>query len=326
MPVDNPEPALPAGIPSSSEDRLKRIARLMLCITCGLAVSGEAGAQQTVLRRFALAPGDTIAVHEAGSGVPIVMVPGLLGSSHSFRHVTAALTGAGFRVVIIDPLGTGSSSRPQRADYTLEGQAARVLEVMDSLAIPASVLVCHSVGGSICYRAALRSRRVLGIVAINGGPDEQAATNGLRSAMKLAPLIRVMGAGSMRGRLKNGLIDSSADPSWVTESVVAAYTAPFGDLGLALRGMRGIAGARDTALLEPRLPQIGIPVVLLVGAGTAKPVMAEADIAELEGALPRIVVERVAKAGQYIQEENPAAVVEAIHALRAALGPAPDTR
>lgn len=308
---------------------MKGCERALLCALVGLGLHAEAQSQQIVVRRYALTESDTIAVHETGAGRPIVIVPGLLGSSYSFRHLAGWLADAGHRVIIIDPLGTGLSSRPEGGDYTLEAQSRRLLAAMDSAGVDHSLLVCHSVGGSICFRAALRSERVTGIVAVNAGPDEQAATQGLRTAMKFAPLIRVLGTGSMRGRLRDGLIDSSADPRWVTETVVAAYTAPFRDLGEALRGLRGIAAARDTIPLEPRLVDLEIPVVLLIGTGDDEPAMGKAAVALLEDNIPNIVVERIDRAGQYIQEEHPAAIMEAIYslqALAAEAGPRPPSR
>ncbi|MGH7448362.1 MAG: alpha/beta fold hydrolase [Longimicrobiales bacterium] len=270
-------------------------------------------------RMMVLGAGDTIAITMAGAGPAVVMVPGLLGSAYGFRHVIASLVATGHRVIVVDPLGTGASSRPERADYTLEAQALRVLHAMDSTGVTSATLVCHSVGGSICYRLALRvPERVEGIVAINAGPDEHAATSGLRRALKFTPLIRLLGSGSMRGRLRDGLIDSSADPSWVTEEVVQAYTAPFGDLGRALRGLRGMAAAREPVALLPRLDDLSVPVVLLVGRGGNDDAMSAETLALLEQHVNRLTIRRVAGAGQYIQEEDPQAVVEAVRMLTVA--------
>lgn len=271
-----------------------------------------------------LSPGDTIAITSTGAGPAVVIVPGLLGSTYSFRHVTSALVRAGHRVIVFEPLGTGASARPEVADYTLEGQAMRLLHAMDSVGAGSATLLCHSVGGSICYRAALYSpERVAAIVSINGGPDEHAATAGLRRAMTFAPLIRLLGSGVMRDRLKDGLKSSSADPSWVTEEVVDAYTEPFRDLGRALRGLRGMARADEPVALAPRLPKLKVPVLLLVGMGGEEPAMSEEVLALLEKSIPALTIERIESAGQYIQEEDPAAVVEAVHAAGRAAANSP---
>jgi pimeloyl-ACP methyl ester carboxylesterase len=264
-----------------------------------------------------LAPGDTIAITAAGSGPAIIVVPGLLGAAYGFRHVIPALVASGHRVIVVEPLGTGSSARPEHADYTLEGQALRVLHVMNAAGIRSATLLCHSVGGSICYRLALRSPdRVTGIVAINGGPDEHAATTGLRRALKFAPLIRLIGSNAMRGRLVDGLKETSADPAWVTDDVVAAYTAPFTDLGRALRGLQGMAHAEEPEPLGPRLDRLAVPVMLLMGTGSVEETMSAGVLELLEANIPNLTIRRVDTAGQYIHEESPRAVINAVTELR----------
>lgn len=289
-----------------------------LCVVVLCAVgAAPASGQDGDARRLVLAEGDTIVVTVTGSGRAVVMVPGLLGGAHTFRHVAAALVASGNRVVIVEPLGMGASSRPRYANYTLDAQSIRVLEAMDSVGVTSATLVCHSVGASICYRAALRApARVAGIVSINGGPDEAAATPGLRRALKFAPLIRILGSGSMRGRLRDGLVESSADPAWVTEEVVQAYTAPYADLGTALRGLRGMASSEEIYPLVPRLKDLRAPVMLLVGTGAEEPMISPEALALLKEHVAGLTVENVPGAGQYIQEENPAAVVDAVHEVR----------
>jgi pimeloyl-ACP methyl ester carboxylesterase len=268
-----------------------------------------------------LAPGDTIAITSFGSGHAVIVVPGLLGAAYGFRHVIPALVSSGHRVIVVEPLGTGASARPEHADYTLEGQASRVLHVMNAAGVRTATLVCHSVGGSICYRLALRAPdRVEGIVALNGGPDEHAATDGLRTAMKFAPLIRLLGSAAMRERLSEGLVETSADPEWVTDEVIEAYTAPYRDLGLALQGLNGMTDAEEPMPLLPRLKQLNVPVVLLVGTGGAEDAMSAQDLALLEAHVTGLAIERVETAGQYIQEEAPKAVIDAVHSLRRTVG------
>jgi pimeloyl-ACP methyl ester carboxylesterase len=266
-----------------------------------------------------LSAGDTVAVTSIGSGPAIIVVPGLLGAGYSFRHVIPALVSSGHRVIVVEPLGTGASARPEHGDYTLEGQALRILHVMNAAAVRSATFVCHSVGGSICYRLALRAPdRVDGIVAINGGPDEHAATAGLRRALKFTPIIRLLGSSAMRGKLRDGLMESSADPGWVTDEVVAEYTAPFGEMGPALRGLNGMARAKEPIDLTSRLRDLKIPVVLLVGTGSAESAMSPEVLTILEDQVSGITIERIENAGQYIQEEAPAAVIDAVHALRRA--------
>lgn len=281
-------------------------------------MDASAGGGGTV-QRIVLADGDTVAVTTTGAGPAVVIVPGLLGSHVSFRHVTKRLVAAGQRVIVIDPLGTGRSSRPRHADYSLEAQAARLAATLDAVGASDVVLVCHSVGGSMCYRLALREPLgIRAIVAVNGGPDERAATPGLRFAMRFAPLVRLFGGeGRARDRATDGLKRSSFDAAWVTDDVVARYTRPFADMDATFNSLQGMAGARDTSPLVPRLADIGVPVRLVVGAAGLDGVTKDDEIAVLRS-IPDFDVIRVADAGAYVQEEQPQAIVDVVLMLRAA--------
>ncbi|NJD09466.1 MAG: alpha/beta fold hydrolase [Gemmatimonadetes bacterium] len=278
------------------------------------------------VHRVVLAPGDTVVATSEGMGMAIVFVPGLVGNSYGFRKVVPALADSGYRTVIVEPLGTGNSSHPRQADYTLEAQARRVAETMNRLDIPDAYLVCHSVGASICLRLALlEPDRVRGVLSINGGPDEHAGTNGLRTAIRLAPLLKLFGAGRIiRGKVKGGMKKNSADPAWVTDDVVAAYTEPFRNADAALRAFRAMSQATEPDSLRPRLPDVAAPVRLLVGGGSAEGAPAPAGVAVLAAGLRQFTADTIRNAGQYIHEEQPDSVVAAVQRLvRGAVPPVP---
>src|SRR5438270_10708402 len=83
--------------------------------------------------RLPVAQAETLQVTVAGSGTPVVMLPGLFGSAYGFRRVAPALVDSGYRTIVVEPLGMGTSSRPANADYTLSAQADRVAAALDSL-------------------------------------------------------------------------------------------------------------------------------------------------------------------------------------------------
>lgn len=267
--------------------------------------------------RVVLAPGDTVVATSEGSGTSVVFVPGLLGNSYGFRKVAPALADSGYRTVIVEPLGTGNSSRPREADYTLEAQARRVGETLAQLGISDAYFVCHSMAASICLRLALlEPARVRGIISINGGPDERAGTPGLKTAIRLAPLLKLLGAGRIiRGKVKNGLKKNSADPSWVTDDVVAAYTEPFRKVDVALRTFRAMGQAEEPDSLRPRLPRVGVPVLLLVGSAAPESGPSPAGVAAFAAGLPRFAADTIRNAGQYVQEEQPDSLIAAVQRL-----------
>src|SRR5438034_1407116 len=75
---------------------------------------------------LALSPAESVAVTVTGTGDPVVLVPGLFGSAFGYRAVIPLLTDAGYRAIVVEPLGIGSSARPEHADYSLTAQADRI--------------------------------------------------------------------------------------------------------------------------------------------------------------------------------------------------------
>jgi pimeloyl-ACP methyl ester carboxylesterase len=278
-----------------------------------VAAAAAAGAPDP--QPWVLASGDTVAVTIAGTGAPVVIVPGMLGGAYAFRKVSAELVAAGRRVIVVEPLGTGRSGHAANGDYSLTAHSARLAEVLDGVGIRGAVVVSQSIGTSIALRLALaRPELVARIVSINGGAAERAGTDGLRSALRFAPLIRVAGSGLARRHVRSGLINTSADPRWVTDAVVAAYTASYSeDFGAVLRALRGYADAVEPGALAPRVSAVAAPVHLLLGTGgSGEPArVPTAEIETLRG-MPRFTMETVADAGQYIQEERPDLVVQAV--------------
>jgi len=271
-----------------------------------------------VLLRLVVAPAETLAVTTNGEGRAVVAIPGLLGSAFGFRKVMTALAAEGHRVLVIEPLGTGASSRPEGADYSLTAQSRRVEAVLDSLRVRDAVILCHSTGASIGLRlAARRSDLAAGIVSISGGPAERGGTPGLRLALRFAPLATTLGGKDwIRGQIRDGLVESSADTSWITEDVIEGYTSPFaGDLDGALRALRDIASANEPERLAPQLGSIRAPVHLLVGGAPTAGVVPAAEVAALAERLPRFAVDTVPGVGQYLHEERPEVVVEAVRAM-----------
>src|SRR2546430_14530001 len=64
---------------------------------------------------LALSPAESVAVTVTGTGDPVVLVPGLFGSAFGYRAVIPLLTDAGYRAIVVEPLGIGSSARPEHA-------------------------------------------------------------------------------------------------------------------------------------------------------------------------------------------------------------------
>lgn len=274
-------------------------------------------------RQVALSEDETLHVEISGVGAPAVLIPGLFGSAYAFRNLVPLLNARGYRTIIVEPLGIGESSKPPEADYSLTAQSQRIAAVLDTLGISHAIVVAHSVGGSEAFRLAYeRPDLVAALVSIEGGPAETAATPALKRAMRFAPWIKVLGGVRLiRWRIHKVLLASSGDPGWVTDSVVAGYTAAAArDLDGTLKAFLGIAAARERERLAPHLHEIRCPVRLLIGAAPHEGDVGQVEVELLARTLPRFAVDTIPGAGHFLYEEQPGVVGDAVN--RAALSAA----
>jgi pimeloyl-ACP methyl ester carboxylesterase len=270
--------------------------------------------------RIPVTVSESLAVTVSGKGATLVVIPGLAGSAFAFRRLTPLLVATGHRVVIVEPLGMGTSARPERADYSLEAQAGRVAAVLDTLAIRQALVMGHALGGSIALRMTLaRPDLARGVVLMEGGAAEQAATIGFRRAMLFAPWIKMMGGQALiRKQLRKSLAKSSADPGWITDEVIEGYSrGVVQNLDQTLRGYLRMVEAHDRSRLVPRLGLLRLPVLLILGAAPHEggPDSREVDL--LTRGLPFFSMRLVAQAGHHIHEERPCELAGLIDAFDA---------
>ena len=109
---------------------------------------------------------------------------------------------------------------------------------------------------------------------------------------------------------------ASGDTSWVTDSVVAAYTAgAAADLDGTLKAFMRMAQAHERERLAPHLGEIHCPVRLLVGTARHEGGVPAGDVEQLRTGLSSFSIASVLGSGLYIYEEQPQAVVDAVKAV-----------
>ncbi len=288
-----------------------------MLITTMAVLAGMAGPDTTL--RVRVAPGESLHVEVQGQGTTVVLIPGLFGSAHAYRAVVARLTASGHRTIVVEPLGLGQSSRPRHADYSLSAQAERVAAVLDSLHVGSAVVVSHAVGTGVALRLALaRPALVRSIVSLNGGVAESAASPSLRRTVSLAPLVRIIGQGGIRSRVRSGLVNASGDTTWVSDDVVRAYTRhATADLGGTLGAFRAMVQSRERVLLAGRLGEISCPVLVLIGTAPHDGALDGFQLDRMRTAIASLRVESIAGAGSYLHEERPDLVAGAIARIAA---------
>jgi pimeloyl-ACP methyl ester carboxylesterase len=268
-----------------------------------------------LVRTVKTAPAESLRVTISGTGKPVVIVPGLAGNAFAFRKVIPSLVQDGLQVIVIEPLGVGHSSRPSKANYSLTSQADRIAAVMDSLQLPPSLVVAHSMAVSMAFRMAVRRPdRVAQILAIDGGPDEKLATSGIRKAVKFGFFIKLFsGRGRIRSEVRKMLVTSSTDTTWITPAVIDGYTeGAAGDIGAVLRVLKGMANAVEPDSITPRLAEITVPVRLLIGTGPHDSGVSPGKVRAMQSRIPHFAIDSVPNVGLHIHEEKPDAVVNEV--------------
>jgi pimeloyl-ACP methyl ester carboxylesterase/sterol desaturase/sphingolipid hydroxylase (fatty acid hydroxylase superfamily) len=299
--------------------RSRHSSKFAVLVIVSILLAAAAPAWPAEVRCLAVAPHECLQVTVAGEGPDVVLIPGLFGSAFGFRRVIPLLTEAGYRSIVIEPLGIGHSSRPARADYSLTAQAERIRLALDALEVKTAIVVSHSMGVAMALRLSLSDPdRIRAVVALEGGPTESVATPGFRRAMKLAPLLKLLGAGRViRGRVRKMLVSRSGNPAWVTDEIVARYSAGASrDLGATIDAFKQMAKAREPEPLGPRLRDIRCPVILVLGAAPHEGGPPESEVASLRGNVPRFTVTLVPGAGSFLPEEAPDAVLSAVEGAR----------
>jgi pimeloyl-ACP methyl ester carboxylesterase len=274
--------------------------------------------------KVALAAAESLQVDTSGAGQPVVLIPGLFGSAFGFRKLVPLLHDAGYRTIVIEPLGIGSSGRPLRADYSLSAQANRIAGVLDSLRVRQALVIAHSIGGSEAFRLAYhRPDLVRGMISIEGGPTEATVTPTFKRALRFAPWIKLFGGFKLvRRKIRSLLIASSGDSSWVTDDVVAGYTAGAArNLDATLKAYIAMANAHEPEKLWPHLSDVRCPVRLIVGGVHHDGDVNQIEVRLLQRTVRAFALDSVPGAGHFIYEEQPQAVVAALSRLQAALPP-----
>jgi pimeloyl-ACP methyl ester carboxylesterase len=262
-----------------------------------------------------LSPAESLQVTVAGTGDPVVLIPGLFGSAFGYRHLLDRLPAAGYQAIVIEPLGIGTSARPEQADYSLTRQSDRIGVVLRGMAAGPAVIVAHSTGASMALRLAYRHPDlVIAVVSLDGGPAERATSRGFRRAMQYVPWIKWLGGiKRVRAKIRDNLVATSGDTTWVTEEVVDGYTAGArADLDGTLKAYLRMAEAREPERLVPRLGTVRCPVRLVIGTAPHEGGIPPGQLAELHRGLTSFVIDSVSGAGLHVSEERPEAVVASV--------------
>jgi pimeloyl-ACP methyl ester carboxylesterase len=284
----------------------------MVLLIMALVASLDSG----VVRHIEVAPGEILHTTVTGSGESVVLIPGIFGGAFGYRKITGPLVARGYQCIVIEPLGYGSSSHPEGADYSFTAQTQRVARALDSLGIKEALFIANSTGASIALRLALANPTLVrGILSIDGGPAETAATPGMKKAFRFGGFVTKLAVneGKLRHDVRREIVKNSGDTSWVTQKVIREYTAgQAADIDGSIDAFRSMSKSKETESLRDQLDEIRVPVRLLVG-GVSHPSGVKQDERDLLAEkIPDFELESVPGSGQYVHEEQPEVVLKAL--------------
>jgi pimeloyl-ACP methyl ester carboxylesterase len=294
---------------------------LMLALALAAAAPSDTipADDRAVVRNIEVAPGESLRTTSVGSGRPLVIIPGIFGAAYGYRGITGPLARSGYRTIVVEPLGYGWSSHPKAADYSFAAQTVRVGQALDSLGVTEALVIAQSSGAAIAFRLAVtRPDLVRGLLSLDGGPAESAATPGMKKAFKFGGgLVKfALDESKLRHDVRREIVRNSGDTTWITDAVIRGYTAgQTADLSGSIDAFQRMSKAKEPSSLADRLHECTVPVRLLVGT---VPLPAEVTVdqrAMLLATLPDFDSDSVPGSGQYIQEEQPAAVLAAVARL-----------
>ena len=272
-----------------------------------------------VVRDIEVAPGEVIRTTTVGTGEPLVFIPGIFGAAFAYRMLLAPLAAKGYQTIVVEPLGYGWSSHPKEADYSFTAQTGRVSTALDSLGVTRALFVAQSSGAAIAFRLAIRRPDLVrGLLSIDGGPAESAATAGMKKAFKFGGgLVKfALDESKLRHDVRREIVRNSGDTTWVTDAVIRGYTAgQTADMGGSIDAFQRMSKAKETDTLTDRLHECVMPVRLLVGTVPHPAEVTHEQRQMLSARLRDFRADSVTGSGQYIQEEQPHAVLDAVARL-----------
>lgn len=95
----------------------------------------------------------------------IILLHGWFSYRGVWKQIAGLLEG-NYYCVAVDLLGFGDSDKPEKADYSIEAQSKRIVEIAQGLGLDRFSIIGHSMGGQIamCVASLIAPEKVDGCV------------------------------------------------------------------------------------------------------------------------------------------------------------------
>ncbi|HEY4009467.1 MAG TPA: alpha/beta hydrolase [Acidobacteriaceae bacterium] len=212
-----------------------------------------------VQSNYVLTPEGRVHYYEAepgipGGGIPLVLVHGLGDRDEAWAPMLKRLKRAGFHVYAPDLLGYGRSPRPENGDYSITGQSKFVYDFIQALGLQRTDIGGWSMGGWISLRLALDHPELIDRVVVYDSAGMRFQLNEPRKLFEPQTTDDVQRLFSVMEP------DAKPMPMYVRRDLLRAIQ------GYQWTIDKNLASMNEGDLLEPRLPSITEPLLIVWGA------------------------------------------------------------
>ena len=267
--------------------------------------------------------GIELAVTEAGSGYPVVLLHGFPELAFSWRYQLPALAEAGFHAIAPDLRGYGGSDKPTEIEsYGLLTLVDDVIGLIDALGFEKVALVAHDWGAIIAWTAALtHPDRIERLVSLNvpyrgwcsAFPTTDYIKEHLSDRFGYVLMLQEPGVAEAwfesdpAEKLSGFYRTAAADPDFLPEADFEVFLDAFtvGTLTGPANYYRNI-DANHAATAHLANAPVTVPTMMVAAA--ADPVLPPGLTDGMDRWVPDLRIEVVEKCGHWTQQERPVTV------------------
>ena len=168
--------------------------------------------------------GADISFEDLGSGTPVLFLHGFPATGHLWDEVAPRIAERGYRAIVPDLVGYGSSIAPPGTRLDMASQSRWMWELIEALGIKRVIVVAHDVGSAAAQLMVTESpARVLGLAVLDGVHAQEWAMDAIESIRAWRP--------SEAHRL-HPVLQRRLGKSQLMREVLAAYEGAAGGLRL----------------------------------------------------------------------------------------------
>ncbi len=260
-------------------------------------------------QKFIDIDGYQIAYHRKGSGPVVLLVHGVGSYSFLWDDIMRQLA-KDYDVIAVDLLGCGASDKPEEVDYSIAAQANILMSFIDKLELAPLHLVGHDIGGGVVQLMAVkRPEQIVDLTMMNPVGYDYWPVQPI-TTMRL-PVIRgltasVMNSNMLRMVIRRGIFNKQR----LTNELMDKFWQPFKTMEGKIGFFQLIRSINNQLLLDivEQLRQLKLPVLLV--RGDADAYLSQKILRDLKNDIPGARLEHIAKAGHFLQIDEPDIVSE----------------